>query len=154
MWLKHDSLIDIWDQSLTDWYVVFEHGDMPYWWAKYLHAGFRHCWALRWDGFNWIAINPRLGHTDVEVLPYYNHDDIENIHIDTDCSVIIHAKVWRESKRIRTPYPVAMSCVEQIKALLGIRKWLLFTPYQLFKHLSGVKNGKFIQFTKSTKSTS
>ncbi len=145
MWLKQDSLIDTWDQSFTDWYVVFEHGDMSYWWAKYLHAGFRHCWALRWDGFNWIAFDPKLGHTDIEVLPYYNHNDIENISKDTNCSVIIHAKVWRDSKRIRTPYPTAVTCVEQIKALLGVRKWFLFTPYQLFNHLLGGKHGRIIQ---------
>jgi len=154
MWLKHNSLVDTWEKSFTDWYVVFEHGDMPYWWAKYLHPGIRHCWALRWDGFNWIAINPKLGHTDVSVLPYYEPSDIKNIYIDTDCSVIIHAKVWRESKRIRNPYPTAISCVEQIKALLGIRSWSLFTPYQLFNYLLGEKYGRILLKAKSTKSTS
>jgi hypothetical protein len=144
MWLKHDSLIDTWDQSFIDWYIVFEHGDMPWWWAKFLQSGFRHCWALRWDGYNWIAINPKLGHTDIEVLPYYNHKDIENIRIDTECSVIIHAKVWRESKRIRASWPTVVTCVEQIKALLGIRRWFLFTPYQLFNHLIGGKHGRII----------
>jgi len=145
MWLKHDSLVDTWEQSFTDWYVVFEHGDMPYWWAKYLHPGIRHCYALRWDGFNWIAFHPKLGHTDIEILSYGSYEDIQNILIDTDCSVIIHVKVWRESTRIRSPWPTAVTCVEQIKALLGIRKWFLFTPYQLFNYLSGVKNGKFIR---------
>ena len=137
MWLKQDSLIDTWDKSLTEWFIIFEHGDMPYWWAKYLQSGFRHCWALRWDGFNWIAYHPRLGHTDIEILPYGSYDDIENICIDTNCSVIIHAKVFRESNRIRSPWPTAVTCVEQIKALLGVRKWFLFTPYQLFKYLGG-----------------
>ena len=145
MWLKQDSLIDTWEQSLTDWYIVFEHGDMPYWWAKYLHPGIRHCWALRWDGFNWIAFHPNLGHTDIEILPYGSYEDIENIRIDTDCSVIIHVKVWRESTRIRSLWPTAVTCVEQIKALLGIRKWFLFTPYQLFKYLRNQSWAKLLK---------
>lgn len=144
MWLKQQSLVDTWEQSFTDWYIVFEHGDMPYWWSKYLQSGFRHCWALRWDGFNWIMINPKLGHTDIEILPYGSFEDIENIRIDTNCSVIIHAKVWRESVRIRSPWPTAITCVEQIKALLGIRKWFLFTPYDLFNYLIRGKYGRII----------
>ena len=145
MWLKQDSLVDTWEKSFIDWYIVFEHGDMPYWWAKYLHSGFRHCYALRWDGFNWIAIYPKLGHTDVMVLDYVNHNDIENIHKDTNCSVIIHVKVWRESTRIRSPWPTAITCVEQIKALLGIRKWFLFTPYKLFNYLMEKHNGRIFR---------
>lgn len=150
MWLKHDSLVDTWSKSFVDWYVVFEHGDMPYWWAKYLHAGFRHCWILRWDGYNWIAVNPRLGHTDIEILPYYRYEDIKNIYIDTNCSVIIHAKVWRDTTRIRSPWPTAFTCVEQVKAALGIRDWRLITPYGLFNYLLRGNYGKLIQFTEST----
>jgi hypothetical protein len=52
VWLKQQALIDTWDQSFIDWFVVFEQGDMQYWWAKYLQPGFRHCYAVRWDGFN------------------------------------------------------------------------------------------------------
>ena len=143
MWLKQDSLIDTWDKSLTEWYIVFEHGDMPYWWAKYLQSGFRHCWALRWDGFNWIAYYPSLGHTDIEVLPYGNYEDIEIISKAMNLSVIIRAKVWRQTTRIRAPLPTLVTCVEQIKALLGIRKWSLLTPYALFKYLLEDNNGKY-----------
>ena len=150
MWLKQQSLVDTWDKSYIEWFIVFEHGDMPYWWAKYLHSGFRHCWALRWDGFNWIAFDPKLGHTDIEILPYGNFEDIEIISKAMNLSVKIRAKVWRDSIRIRTPYPTAVTCVEQIKALLGIRKWFLFTPYQLFNHLLGGKHGRIIQQAKST----
>jgi len=145
VWIKHDSLIDTWDKSYIEWFIIFEHGDMPYWWAKYLQSGFRHCWALRWDGFNWIAFQPKLGHTDIEILPFGRYEDIEIISKDNNISAIIRAKVWRESKRIRSPYPVAITCVEQIKALLGVRQWYLFTPYQLFHYLSGAENGKFIR---------
>jgi hypothetical protein len=150
MWIKHDSLIDTWPKSFVDWYIVFEHGDMDYWWAKFLQSGFRHCYALRWDGFNWIAFYPRLGHTDIVVLDYVHAEDIENIYLDTNCSVIIHAKVWRETVRIRSPWPTVITCVEQIKAILGINKWSLFTPYKLFKYLLEKEHGQDIRWRRRT----
>jgi len=140
MWLKHDTLIDTWDISCTDWFVVFEHGDMKYWWTKYLQGGFRHCWAFRWDGYNWIAYRPNLGYTDIEILPWGKLEDIEFIHKDIICSAIIRHKAWRKTSRLRAPFPTAFTCVEQVKALLGIRKWYMFTAYQLFNYLRK-KNG-------------
>jgi hypothetical protein len=140
VWLKQQSLVDTWDKSYTEWFIVFEHGDMPYWWAKYLQSGFRHCWALRWDGFNWIAYHPKLGHTDIEILPYGSYEDIEIISKANNISAIIRAKVWRDSLQIRAPWPTVSTCVEQIKAILGVRKWFLFTPFALFNYLLSEEN--------------
>ncbi|MEO1940247.1 MAG: hypothetical protein ABGX60_00065 [Candidatus Thioglobus sp.] len=146
MWLKQQALIDTWDQSFIDWFVVFEQGDMQYWWAKYLQPGFRHCYAVRWDGFNWIGYYPHLGHTDIDVLNFGKYDSILNVVANTDCSAILYLKVWRDSKRIRAPWPTVSTCVEQVKAILGVRKWFLFTAWQLFNYLEK-QNGRIIQQT-------
>lgn len=132
--LKQESLLDTYHLSATQWFIIFEHGDMPYAWAKFLKRGFRHCYAIQWDGFNWIRFLPRLGHTDIEILPYNSTYNIMEVVQNID-SCIIHIKVKRDSTRVRAPWPTVSTCVEQIKAILGVKKWFLFTPWQLFKYL-------------------
>lgn len=149
--LKRQSLLDTWDRSLVDWFVIFEHGDMPWRWARLLAPGFRHCYAVRWDGFNWIRLNPRMGHTDIEILEFGKFDSIADIVQDTNCCAILRCRVWRETMRIRAPWPTVATCVEQIKAILGIRKWFLWTPLQLFNYLRGRKHGQLIFITQTTR---
>lgn len=148
-WLKY-SLIDEWKFDIAEWYVIFEHGDMPWKLSKLLKPGFRHVWAVRWDGFNWIRFNPRLGGTDIEVLAFGPKDNIQNVVKDTDCSVIIHVNIRRDNSKIRNPYPTLCTCVEQMKALLGIggiRTWWIYRPYQLYKCLIKEHHGQTIQRT-------
>ena len=143
-WLKH-SLIDEWKFDYAEWYVCFEHGDMPWKLAKLLKPNYRHVYAVRWDGFNWIKFNARLGGTDVEVLPFGPKDNIQNVVRDTNCSVIIHVNIRRDNTKIRNPYPTLCTCVEQTKALLGIggiKTWHIYTGYQLYKHLIKEHHGQ------------
>jgi len=123
---------------------------MRYFWSKWLKKGIKHCHAIRFDGFNWLGFYPGLGHTDIEILNYDHFDTIQIVAIDINCSVIIHLKVRRESMRIRAPWPVAFTCVEQIKAILGIRCWYVYTAWQLCKYLKRHYHGQFIPQTKST----
>ena len=102
-----------------------------------LDDNLKHCYCVRWDGYNWIGVFPQLGHTNIMILPFGPLDTIQDVVQNESCSAIIHAKIWRESMRIRSPYPVVFSCVEQIKAILGIRKMFVLTPKQLFKYLKG-----------------
>ena len=137
-WLKEVSFLDDWYYEYTDWYVIFEHGDMPWLLSNLLQPGFRHVWAVRWDGFNWIAFNPRLGATTIEILPFGPKDKIQNVVNVTNCSVIIHVNVRQNHSRIRNPWPTLFTCVEQMKGLLGIggiKTWWIYRPYQLFKYL-------------------
>ena len=137
-WLKEVSFLDDWYYEYTDWYVIFEHGDMPWLLSNLLQPGFRHVWAVRWDGFNWIAFNPRLGATTIEILPFGPKDKIQNVVNVTNCSVIIHVNVRQDHSRIRNPWPTLFTCVEQMKGLLGIggiKTWWIYRPYQLFKYL-------------------
>jgi hypothetical protein len=80
------------------------------------------------------------------VLNFGKYDSILNVVANTDCSAILYLKVWRDSKRIRAPWPTVSTCVEQVKAILGVRKWFLFTAWQLFNYLEK-QNGRIIQQT-------
>lgn len=139
MWLKQtprESLLDAWDLVKVDWYIVFEHGDMPWRLAKLLKPGFRHCWAVRYDGHEWIMFHPHLGYTDIQVVAAGPGCTIFDI-VPAGYSAIIQVNAWQKVGRIRQLLPTFFTCVEQIKALLGIRAGFVFTPWQLFKLLKG-----------------
>lgn len=139
--IKRVSLFEKMNESEVDWYVIFNDIDSVdglYWWTRWLKKGFKHCYAVRWDGFNWIAFAPYMGFTDVKILNAGENHTISDICPD---SVILHINEKRKIKRIRTALAL-FTCVEQIKALLGIRAFV-FTPYQLYEHLRG-KHGKSI----------
>lgn len=144
--IKKVSLVNLWNRSPTDWFIVFtgEGSGQQYPWASKLLGEIQHCYAIRWDGRYWIKFNPLLGHTDIHVLDFTPKDNILSVVYDTKCCAIIRFTGWRDSMSVRNPYPTACTCVEQIKALLGIRKWFLFTPSQLFNYLRGSSDGSII----------
>jgi hypothetical protein len=128
---KKESLLS--GKSLGEYYVVFCQADLN---IPLLKKDYSHCYAMKWDGFNWIHFNPALGFTDISVLPQYD-DDIRLALANERYTDIIHVSAWRKIRRWRTPWPVAFTCVEQIKALLGISAWWVITPWQLYKYLGG-----------------
>ena len=126
------SLLDLAHRDPIDWYIVFEEVDSASWWNIFLKSGYSHVYAIRWDGFNWIKVEPRLGYVDVNIL--LEPDALEIVH--SKSVVILHTVVWRDCTRIRVPWGFgAINCVETMKSLLGIRAPFLWTPWQLSKYL-------------------
>ena len=140
MWLKEkqpqESLLDAWDLVHIDWFIVFEHGDMPWKLAKLLKPGYRHCYAVRYDGHEWIYFHPHLGHTDIRVMAAPPGSTIFDV-VSTGYSAIIHIDTQQKVGKVRQAWPTFFTCVEQIKALLGIRAGFVFTPWKLYKLLKG-----------------
>ena len=137
-------MINIRSRSLTDdqwrnhpnyvcWYIIFEPRRTAYWVDRFLDLRFSHVSAVKWDGFNWIAVTPLSGYTSVEVLPFFNQTDLKHIvknrryvKVETIC----------HSTRLRIPWFISTySCVDEIKGLLGIRNPLIITPLQLYRYL-------------------
>ncbi len=107
---------------------------MTSWWAKFFKKGFRHVYAIRWMGDYWIRLETYLGYSDVTILPYEGQS-IETI-VDPQCSAILHVKQWRDMYTLRAPWVLGpITCVEQIKSLLGLGAFHIITPYQLYKYL-------------------
>ena len=123
-------------KSLCEYYVIFCADEIG---VPFIDKQLSHCYAASWDGYNWAVINPCLGYTDVYVLQSVD-PDIRVALADYPYTDIIHVSAWRKIKRWRAPFPVMFTCVEQIKALLGITAWRIITPKQLYKYL-GENNG-------------
>ncbi len=95
--------------------------------------GFRHCFVLLHDGERWISIDP-MSHV-MEVKVHCTDGDFD-------------LPQWlqqRGHRVLRAPMPNALrrpaptmvfTCVEACKRVLGIRKRWIFTPWQLYRHLT------------------
>lgn len=144
-----ESLLDVADQTYVEWYLVFCESDRLYWWNRFLKRGYTHVYAVRWDGYNWISVSPNIGCLGVEILPCIDPDP-KNLFQTTKCSDILHINVWIQLNRSRSLWPTQFTCVEIVKALIGVRAWHVFTPWQLHKYLVRRGYGKRAVKTKIT----
>lgn len=112
--------------------VFFGNGDNRCWWLK---DGFRHCGVLikgvfgtccyvetTWGGFfiHSLCHMP----SEEEVLQKYMEKGVWSAYVVMP----------------RTPYKprfniTILTCVTLVKQVLGIRKWWIQTPYQLYRYL-------------------
>ena len=118
--------------------------DAP-WWLHGLHPGFQHCFAFRDAGNGTTLIVNQVGtRMQCEVAPLGMADMVLDL---TACGGRCVLLV------IRTPAPAGpylrgpMTCVETVKALLGIRAWWILTPRQLYRRLRR-EDAKWLHITK------
>lgn len=132
----------------TDWFIVFNEGTWdpkaPWvrrvrfgWWRPFLRRGFRHVWCVRWDGWNWLAVNATYYGTDCWVEPFDEETWLPGHYVEQG-STVLHVKAVRVHRYI--PQSV-IPCVGTAKRLLGIRSAGVVTPYGLFRYLKRGRNG-------------
>lgn len=120
--------------SLGKFYLVYQQKENFHWWGRLLKRGYKHVFAVHFDGLFWIKTDFLLGWTDISVLCYDYKDSIHDITEGQEV-VIQYVERWRKP-RYRVPFLFApWTCVEAMKSLLGIRAWWVLTPYQLYKYL-------------------
>ena len=121
------------DRSKTVVYFVYEDdGDVPIL-NKFLKEGYKHVYCVKFDGLFWIKLDFRLDFAECYVLPYDYRDTIENVLEGLDITLYQRVESWRKVRRYRTPTVVApYTCVEAMKAIVGVFEPFVFTPYQLF----------------------
>jgi len=121
------------DAKLAHWYLIFTDVKRRRWWDRVLKPGFNHCYAMRWDGFNWLIVNPRSDFLEVEVSQICDHN-LRNAAIGEATAVVsVLCQVPRGRLRSRF-FAGPVTCVEVVKSLLGIRAFFLFTPWQLYNY--------------------
>lgn len=100
-----------------------------------LKSGFKHCFVLLHDEDEqrWIGIDPMANYMDVRMYDQFiKESDLITWLKEQGCRVI-KAKITRN---IMHPAPVMLfTCVEACKRILGIHKFWVFTPWQLYRHL-------------------
>ena len=116
------------------WLVFSGDTDIP-WLRWLLKRGFRHCYAIMHDGSKWITCDPLAHKLDLGVHHHLPGSfDLPRWLKDRGLQVV---PVTPQAVVKKPLAPAFFTCVETVKRLTGLRKWHIWTPYQLFKHLEG-----------------
>jgi hypothetical protein len=116
------------------WFVVFPARGLSRaaWWQRLLRPGYRHVWCCRAEGEATLVLN----HAG-RVLQL----GVEAVAIGTflrECQAAQAAAVLALPAPVRPPgaaLRMPMTCVEAVKATLGVRAPWILTPWQLARHL-------------------
>lgn len=128
------SISQTFEHDRVEWFVIFEARRHEFWFDYFCDLRFAHVWALKWDGFNWIAVNPYVGYTDVQIMGFQYRTQFKEI-VKNKRWVKVEARV--EKDRLRVPWILTTPwCVDVIKSLLGIHKPFIISPKQLWNYLT------------------
>lgn len=113
-------------------WVVFS-GQTDLAWLRLLKPGFRHCFVLLNDGRRWLTFDPLSNYTDICV-----HHDLPAGYnlpqwLEGQGFTVVQSVITQEKK----PAPfMIFTCVEAVKRVLGLHRFFIFTPWQLYRHLT------------------
>lgn len=126
-----------WTEGARAFVVFSGSADLP--WLRLLRPGFRHCYAVVESRGLWAAYNPASHQTDLSVIGELPFSMLAAWLFDGE-KTVVGCRVSRAEHRLAPVRPY--TCVEAIKRLLGLRAPLVFTPWQLFRHLTRHENQK------------
>jgi hypothetical protein len=126
-------LLDAADHWFTDWYLVFR--DLPAeakrsWMWRFIKPGFEHVECWRCDRGIWLQIDPCF-----EIIQAVAHEapPWELFPASSNITVV---RVQRKVPKGELREPLFFgpwTCVEMVKAFIGLRAPFVRTPYQLYK---------------------
>ncbi|MDE2097035.1 MAG: hypothetical protein KGL39_07300 [Patescibacteria group bacterium] len=145
---KSLSLVDTAGCKVREWLLVYHPREPWFWWAKYLKQGFRHVELTRPVQFGpsvedvvWLNILPMFELLDAEIStdprPPWVKCPGSTVQKVTTLQPLDHVRSWFD---IGPP-----TCVEVVKAALGIRAFFVRTPWQLFNYIQqrgGIIDGR------------
>nr|WP_246423569.1 hypothetical protein [Roseospira goensis] len=112
--------------------VVFTDG-REIWWLRALRPGFRHVMVAVARPGHWVVVNPLAHRTTVDVVPGAAGADLA-AWFRAQGHTVVETVARRPPRR---PAPWApMTCVEQVKRLLGLSARRICTPYGLYRALT------------------
>ena len=118
------------------WFVCFPaqtFGPRQPWYLRRLHPAWRHCLLLRYAGPETTLIAEHVGsYARMEILPASIGECARNLQTENG-TLILLVEADRPAPKAMMRAP--MSCVEFVKALLGIGRPWIITPHQLYRHL-------------------
>jgi hypothetical protein len=118
--------------------VVFaDHAGCP--WLRPLRRGFRHCFVVLRAGSVWLACDPLKDRIELDALELPHKFDLAAFYREQGHRVL---EGHRPPPRTRRRFALApLTCVTVVKRLLGIDAPWVWTPWQLYSHLSGSERG-------------
>lgn len=133
------SLLDTSGTKVLDWYVCYFPREPYYWFAKYLEPGFAHVELARPIQYGpaltdvvWLHLIPTFETLDAEVSL-----DPTPPWVRCPSATIQRVSVAKRLGVMRSWWDMGPpTCVEFVKAALGISAFFVRTPYQLYTHIA------------------
>jgi hypothetical protein len=108
-------------------------------WLRFLRRGFRHCFVLLRAGSVWLACEPLKHRIELDVLALPPEFDLAAFYGAQGYRVL---QGRRLPSRPRRPFaPAPLTCVTVVKRLLGVYAPWVWTPWQLYAHLTAPELG-------------
>jgi len=111
------------------WVIFPKKSDL--WWLRFLKKGYRHCFLILNDGDNWITYDPMSTFTEIIMHKFPRCFNLPR-WFDNRGDKVVPAKIIRQTNI--APFGMYF-CVEGVKRILGIQKFWILTPYQLYKYI-------------------
>jgi hypothetical protein len=115
------------------YYAVFSgQSELPC--VRFLKSGFKHCYALMHDGRVWVTVDPLSHYTEVTVHHHLPPEFDLPAWLETHGLTVVPVRYVPAVPK-SLPWRV-YTCVELVKRVLCIRHPYVFTPWQLYRHLT------------------
>lgn len=132
---EKQSLLKTTNLQQIDGFIVYSVGS--HWWSC-LFKPWSHVSLILRKGSDYICFEPSTCFSDIVLLPKgtkWRECFAKDAYIQP-------FRIWRKTQGYRCWHLLQpFTCVEQVKAFLGIRKWWIFTPNQLKRY---IENGQRI----------
>jgi len=115
---------------------VFTPSEYKHWSMRWLHPEFRHVYAIRQEGDYWLKVDSGGNLLSTIILTVEDYPMLRD-YTGQKATIVNVRSVPALAHRGGLCY---FNCVEVCKALLGIKSFLTFTPYQLFRSLTHERN--------------
>lgn len=117
-------------------YVIFQ--DSPAWYVWPFKKNFRHVSVVVKEEYakHFVHINFRAVKTEVTIP---SHEEMDRVWqrsrrlLSGDPSIKVIRVELEEEQGFNLPLP--FNCVETVKRIIGVRKWWVVTPHQLYRYL-------------------
>ena len=115
-----------------EWVVCFSKAGRKHWIQKFLNKDFQHCYAFKLSpgGKFFMIVDPIRSYTMIDLMPANEEAFNELTENATFLTVIATIELSKDRGHF-----CRFNCVEMVKALIGLKSFWTFTPYQLFRRL-------------------
>lgn len=131
-------MIDCSEQP-EEWYLIFTEAKMEHWVFKLLDKEISHVYAVKdLNDYQWLLVQPRVNMTQTKIMLKCQYPSISAISAPGDKVVKVRAFPLLRPRAGLCWF----TCVEQVKALIGLKSFWTLTPKQLYNGLIGGRYGK------------
>lgn len=111
------------------------------WWLQALRPGFRHCCVYRQYPGGWLLLDPLCHRLAVAFQPEIQIESNNKLADALELAaslrlagqMAVTLPIRQPPERLAPPLP--FSCVELVKRVIGIKSYIICTPWQLFREL-------------------